>query len=135
MALKQLDHVNVRTHDVARMREWYTRVLGMSAGKRPGFSFGGAWMYLGDQPFVHLVEASEQPLPYDRNAQVEHFAFSAEGLGDFLAHLRAEKVAYWCRVVPDFDIRQVNIHDPDGNHMHIDFAPTEDADLTDYDGS
>ena len=67
--------------------------------------------------------------------QLKHFAISAEGLGTFLAHLRAQKVAYKCGVLPEMGIQQVNINDHDGNHIHIDFAPGEEADLTDYNGT
>ena len=28
----------------------------LAPGPRPNFSFGGAWMYCGDRPAVHLVE-------------------------------------------------------------------------------
>jgi len=56
MPLKQLDHVNIRTNNLAEMVRWYSEVLGLHSGPRPDFPFGGAWMYLGDQPVVHLVE-------------------------------------------------------------------------------
>jgi hypothetical protein len=33
--------------------------------------------------------------------------------------------------VPGFGTVQVNVHDPDGNHIHVDFAPAEAAAVTD----
>lgn len=135
MPVQKLDHVNIRTADLDGMIGFYERVLGLRQGTRPGFDFPGAWLYAGDQAVVHLIGTSDQPAPYRPDQRLEHFAMSADGLATFLSHLRSEKVAYYCRVLPDFGIRQVNIHDPDGNHVHIDFPADEDADLSDYDGA
>lgn len=135
MALKTLDHVNIRTVNLDEMIAWYGRALDMHPGERPPFSFPGAWLYAGGAAIVHLVGVTGDTAPYRRDQQLEHFAIQAEGLGDFLAHLRKEKIAYRCSVVPGMKIQQVNVHDHDGNHIHIDFAPEEEADLTDYDGT
>jgi catechol 2,3-dioxygenase-like lactoylglutathione lyase family enzyme len=126
MSLSRLDHVNLRTADLAAMQAFYTEVLGMSLGLRPPFSFGGAWLYCGGQATVHLVEVARPPAP-EGELRLEHFAFAAEGLADFLARLKRHGVAYRIGVVPDFGIVQVNVHDPDGNHIHVDFAPAEAA--------
>lgn len=135
MPVHKLDHVNIRTDDLAGMVGFYERVMGLKQGPRPGFDFPGAWMYAGDQAVVHLVGTSGRPADYRPDQRLEHYALSASGLAGFLDHLRANRVAYYCRVLPDFGIRQVNIHDPDGNHLHIDFPADEDADLTDFDGA
>ena len=135
MALKKLDHVNLRTQNLDAMVEWYGRVLDMHPGDRPPFPFPGAWLYANGAAMVHLVGVKNEPAPYRPDAQLEHFAISAEGLDTFLAHLRKQKIAYRCGVLPEMGIQQVNIHDHDGNHIHVDFAATEKADLTDYDGS
>lgn len=133
MAIGKLDHVNVRTGHLAEMIDFYHTVLGFEPGERPPFSFNGAWMYSGGHPFVHLVEVAEPPQTVA--PRLEHFAFQGERLGDFLAHLRQHRVPYRIGLLPAFDTRQVNIHDPDGNHIHIDFQPHEQADLSDYDGA
>ena len=56
MTIKQLDHVNLRTADVAGMVAFYRDLLGFEVGPRPPFRFGGAWLYCGGQAAVHLVE-------------------------------------------------------------------------------
>jgi catechol 2,3-dioxygenase-like lactoylglutathione lyase family enzyme len=132
MPLKRLDHVNIRTANLPAMIDWYSEVLGLRPGPRPGFSFGGAWLYCEGFPIVHLVEVAQPAKGED--PRLEHFAIRAEGLAEFLAHLRARKVAYRCGRLDDFAITQVNIWDPDGNHIHIDFAAPETASLADYDG-
>jgi catechol 2,3-dioxygenase-like lactoylglutathione lyase family enzyme len=125
MQVKKLDHVNIHTANVDRMVEWYARVLGMQSGERPPFSFPGAWLYCGGEPTIHLVGVAKQP--ETAGLQLEHFAFSAVGLKDFLERLKRENVRYDARRVPRSDGVQINVWDPDGNHIHIDFEGAETA--------
>ena len=129
MKLAALDHVNVRTRNLDKMIDWYSRILGMTKGERPGFSLPGAWMYVGDKPVVHLVGVDRALPAHQDDLRLEHFALSANGLGDFLTHIKAEHIDYKLAKVPDFPIVQVNIWDPDGNHIHIDFNEDEAAEL------
>jgi catechol 2,3-dioxygenase-like lactoylglutathione lyase family enzyme len=123
MQLGRLDHVNVRTTKVEAMTRWYETVLGMRAGPRPNFPFPGAWLYVGDHPCIHLVGVAEEPANAD--PRLEHFAFEAKGLAAFIAGLDKAKIAHETRRVPGLGIVQVNVWDPDGNHIHIDFPPGE----------
>ena len=123
MPLLAFDHVNVRTAQLQAMVKWYGEVLGMHPGPRPPFGFPGAWLYLGDQALVHLVGLTTSPAGTD--PKLEHFAIRATGLEAFLTHLKALGVASEIAEVPDFGVLQVNIHDPDGNHIHIDFPKAE----------
>ena len=56
MKLTGLDHVNIRTASLEAMIGSYETVLGLTNGARPPFGFGGAWLYVGERPVVHLVE-------------------------------------------------------------------------------
>jgi catechol 2,3-dioxygenase-like lactoylglutathione lyase family enzyme len=107
------------------MTAWYQRVLGMPSGKRPPFPFPGAWLYTGDSPTVHLVGVEAEPANTD--PKIEHFAFSASGLNSFVARLKELGERHEIRVVPGFGITQVNVWDPDGNHIHVDFQPGDTA--------
>ncbi len=124
MALKSLDHVNVRTSRLDEMREFYRDVLGMREGARPPFSFGGAWMYVADRPVVHLVQVATPP-SFRGELSLEHFAFAAEGLAEFQRKLDAAKVPYHITEPPAARIKQVNVNDPEGNHIHVDFSAEE----------
>ncbi|HEY9539422.1 MAG TPA: VOC family protein [Kiloniellaceae bacterium] len=126
MPLSRLDHVNLRTAELAAMQTFYSEVLGMSLGPRPPFSFDGAWLYCGGQATVHLVEVPRRPAP-EGELRLEHFAFAAEGLAEFLALLRRRGLPYRIGVLPALGTVQVNLHDPDGNHIHVDFAAAEAA--------
>ncbi len=133
MTLSYLDHVNIRTADLERLARFYRDSLGLEEGDRPGFSFGGAWLYCGDKAAVHLTEVADQPRTGE--PRIEHFAFRAAGLAAFLERLRRQDVAYSVRLVPGIGNKQVHIFDPDGNHIEIQFGAEEEADLTPFDGT
>ena len=127
MQIGTLEHVNVQTAKLDEMVAWYDRILGMPAGWRPNFPFPGAWLYSGDQkPTVHLVGVDKEP---PGGLKLEHFAFAATGLQKFLGVLKAERVKYDLIRVREAGIVQVNVLDPDGNHIHIDFREHETAGL------
>ncbi len=126
MQLGKLDHVNLRTSQLDVLVDWYTKVLGMRAGDRPDFSFPGAWMYVGDVAAVHIVGIDRTAgVGSEAELKLEHFAFSASGRRTFEARLDALGEDYRRIDIPDFNIIQINIWDPDGNHIHIDFPADE----------
>jgi len=127
MSLNKLDHVNVRTAKLEQMKDFYQNALGMTVGARPPFSFPGAWLYVQDQPVIHLVGVNDQQvLAEDDSAcsklRLEHFAFSADGsIDDFKSRLQRVGVAHDTMNPPGTDLTQLHLRDPDGNHIHIDF--------------
>lgn len=123
MGLQRLEHVNIRTADVATMTDWYCSILGMINGERPPFDVPGAWLYVGEHPVVHLV--GEDAEPEARDPKIEHFAFSATGLEDMIGRLRDRDIEFDTVRVPGLGILQINLFDPDGNHIHIDYTPEE----------
>ncbi len=117
----KLDHVNIRTANLDAMRDWYVRILGLKEGWRPAFPFPGAWLYAGDDPIVHLVGVDRTPGADANDLRIEHFALQGDDLAALRARLKAENIPSREARVPGSDLLQVNIHDPDGNHIHIDF--------------
>ncbi|MEX0347377.1 MAG: VOC family protein [Rhizobiaceae bacterium] len=126
MHIGKLDHVNIKTSNLSKMVKWYREVLDMPEGFRPPFPFPGAWLYAGNDAVVHLVGVDENPQSID--PKIEHFALTASGLADFVKKLGELGVDYDPVRVPGTDILQINIHDPDGNHIHIDFFAGESSD-------
>lgn len=127
--LKRLDHVNIRTPQLDVMIDWYAEMLGMTNGPRPPFAFPGAWMYVGDDAVVHLVGVDKMPED-GTDLRLEHAAFSATGFDEMIAKLEARGDRYRTLKVPGFPLVQVNIWDPDGNHLHIDFHSDEAPGVT-----
>ena len=128
MTILALDHINIRTARLSEMTAWYGEVLGMKPGWRPAFPFPGAWLYAGDQPLVHLVAVDQAPSEPGEDLRLEHGAFRATGYTDFLSLLEARGDRYKLTPLEDAGVIQVNIWDPDGNHLHVDFPLGEAAD-------
>ena len=124
MPITAFDHVNVRTTKLDEMIAWYGDVLGLYSGPRPDFAFPGAWLYIGDHALVHLV-AVDRDLAAPENVSLEHFALKATGLKEFLAKMESKSIEARVAKVPGLPIVQVNIFDPEGNHIHVDFDAAE----------
>lgn len=123
-----LDHVNIRTAALERMVAYYEDVIGLRSGPRPPFDFPGAWLYAGDRAVVHLIGLHQAPGGSTEldGLRLEHYALRAgerAELRAFLAHLEARGVEGKVVTLPDGSAVQVNLWDPDGNHLHLDFAP------------
>ena len=125
MNINKLDHVNVRTTQLKEMIEWYSSVLGMRSGNRPEFPFPGAWMYAGDSAVVHLVGVENPGIGAEQALKLEHFAFSASDHKRFIQHLESGQTPFSQIDRSDFNRIQVNLWDPDGNHIHVDFQTNE----------
>jgi len=123
--MKRLDHVNILTANLDSMTAWYGRVLGMEPGPRPNFPVPGVWLYADGRPVVHLIGVTTQPDADPKAVRLEHFALTATGLKDMLAQLEADGERHFFRPVPEAGVVQVNIADPDGNHIHVDFDLAE----------
>lgn len=132
MTATSLDHVNIRTTRMAEMARFYERIVGLTTGERPNFGVPGAWLYLDGRAVVHLVELDREL--DQRDPQIEHFAFSCQGLDSFLQKCQQNEVAYYVAIVPGPNIRQVNVFDPDGNKVEMQFSKDDgpDADLSPF---
>lgn len=133
MAIFWLDHVNIRTAKLDEMSAFYEDVLGLPRGKRPSFPMGGAWHYCGKQPVVHLVEASKKFKTEE--AQIEHFALRSNGtIKAFQKKMRDADTPYEVRPLTEINMVQVNVFDPDGNKIEVQFAASK-ADTEGFEGS
>jgi len=93
MAIVGLDHINIRTADLARTEAFFVDVLGLVKGWRPQASIDGAWLYAGEQAMVHLVKADQPALP-SKGSALDHFAFAIDDYEDAVRKLEAHGVAF-----------------------------------------
>ena len=123
MPLLAFDHVNIRTVNLDSMVAWYERILGLRSGPRPDFPVPGAWLYLDDICAVHLIEADPPPQEHreSESLRMEHMAFRAEDMADFISHLEENSVDHKLFPFDALGIVLVFIRDPDGNRIHVDF--------------
>lgn len=123
MAITTLDHYTINTLDLEATIRFYVEVLGFENGERPPFSFPGAWLYCQGRPVVHLVggKAPEEA----GTGTIDHVAFRAGGLGDFIRRFEDRGIPYSERDVPGAGIHQVFLRDPNGVSIEINFPGDE----------
>ena len=138
MPLENLNHVLVLTGDLEATRDFYVEVLGLEDGYRPPFPFHGHWFYLGDRAVVHVAEQrdylNKRTHARDGSADrttgsIDHIAFEASGLKDVIARLEMHGIAAHHRKVPDLDLHQVFVHDPNGIRIELNYPAHEGAEV------
>jgi catechol 2,3-dioxygenase-like lactoylglutathione lyase family enzyme len=138
MPLSHIEHFLVAADDIDATRDWYARVLGLTAGPHPEFGFPVHWMYIGDTDVVHIgpsakIAGAAQRAYLGRTSQdsgsgtgaIDHIAFRATGLQETLAQLRAQGVAWTQRRANGQALVQVFFHDPNGVKIELNFAADE----------
>lgn len=108
-----LDHVNIRTTDLAATKAFLCEVLGLEEGWRPPFPFPGAWLYAGDKDVVHLVEVKAPAEPSEGSA-LDHFAFDISDYGEVLQRIEQTGFAFRATTTPGTSVRQIFVRDPNG---------------------
>lgn len=146
MPLNKLSHYSIRTLDLAATRVFYTEVLGLTVGPRPPFNFPGLWLYNGshdsyDNAIVHIIGIdADDPQGLkdylgDRDLDslkggtgtFDHIAFTATDARGMITHLKARKVPFRERTVPDLNLHQVFLDDPSGVVIELNYPADEKA--------
>ena len=105
-------HVSINVRDAAEGAAFYTEVLGLTLrDDRPDFSFGGAWLDIGDQQ-VHLIEAE---VPADCG---QHVAIRVADIDAAVTALRQRGVEV-SDPKPVASSRQSFLRDPSGNLIEL----------------
>lgn len=122
MALVGLSHYAIRLapEAVEKTTSFYADILGLKSGYRPPFQFPGAWLYAGESAVVHLIGTGDEKTAPD-TGRLDHIAFDAKGIAEMRAHLEARGVTYRERAVPDTDLRQLFVRDPNGIQIELNY--------------
>lgn len=122
MPVMGLSHYAIRlsAESVEETAAFYADVLELKRGYRPPFKFPGAWMYAGDSAIVHLIGGPDADNPPD-TGRFDHIAFDAKGIVAMRAHLKSKGVAFEERQVPDSDLRQIFVQDPNGIRIELNY--------------
>jgi catechol 2,3-dioxygenase-like lactoylglutathione lyase family enzyme len=121
MGLSAFQHVNTRSSDVERTKDFYVR-LGLRVGDRPPFASRGYWMYLGDVPVLHLVQRPDGQTHHDGSGNVDHVAFEATDLDGTRRALNEAGFSFREAIVPRDGTVQIFVRDPDGLTVELNFA-------------
>lgn len=121
--IQRMDHFTIVTDQLGVTIAFYER-LGLSVGARPDFGVGGAWLYVGDHPVLHVVEKDRMPEP--RRGVLDHMAFFAHDFVGVASRLTEAGVCYRVIRAPrPFSQWQMFIEDPNGVEVELDFAQDE----------
>lgn len=134
MSLTGLDHCAIRTLELRETRDFYVDLLGLEDGERPDFPFPGHWLYIGGQAVVHLMGIDpDDPSGLDAylgpidagelhgSGAVDHLAFRAENPQALIDRLAAAGRPCRERKVPDLDLFQIFVDDPNGITVEVNY--------------
>jgi len=118
-------HVNVSTQDLDKSRKFYAEILGLVDGYRPPFGRVGAWMYLGDQPIIH-ISTSRSPTPQSKKTDAfDHVALWTKDINHYRKILNQHEIKFVEFSVPENDQYQLFFKDPDGTEIELIFNGEE----------
>jgi catechol 2,3-dioxygenase-like lactoylglutathione lyase family enzyme len=133
MPLTGIQHFLVLTDQLEATRDFYVEALGMREGERPPLEFDGHWLYIGDDPCVHVAErrsyaahAGTLGLDVGETAapggSIDHIAFVADDYEEVTARLREAGVEMVENEVPAAGLRQIFVEDPNGVRVEINLS-------------
>lgn len=136
-----LDHFTVRTKRPEETVRFFTDIVGLKEGWRPGFRFPGHWLYSGDKAVVHIVTVADDNKQLEAylgakggdgaagTGAVDHLAFRCQGLAATQARLIEHGIRFRERLVPALNERQLFIDEPNGLSVELVFSASETAEV------
>jgi catechol 2,3-dioxygenase-like lactoylglutathione lyase family enzyme len=133
MAVRHLDHVNIRTSDVAGTLNFYRDVLDMKIATPPFASAAKAQAgWLLDENGAAIVHVGHVDEPYPSDARmpftaahgsgvVHHVALECSDYDAMLERIQAQGLAFDVNKVPGTDLTQIFIVDPNGVILELNF--------------
>lgn len=114
-----LDHINIETIDLEKSVRFYTDLLGLEAGFRPTFDVEGVWLYSNEDPVIHLV--LRNVINKGPTGAIHHVAFKARDCEVFKSRLKEMQVSYDLFVVPELNVTQIFVVDPNEVRLELNF--------------
>ena len=139
MPVRTLDHCSIRTLKLKESQDFYVDVLGMDVGARPDLPFPGCWLYVDGRAVVHLVGIDPDdssglteylggnidPDALQGSGSLDHIAFCAMDASAMIKRLNKYKVPYRERQVPNMDLYQLFVEDPNGITLELNYFGSE----------
>lgn len=125
MTTTGLSHINFHAPRelLDALKDFYCEVVGLRAGARPPFSAFGYWLYAGDLPIVHLLEAAPgEARTADAVNTFDHVAFDCRDRVAVEKAIAGRGIAYRVARVPDSKQVQIFLRDPAGNKVELNFG-------------
>jgi len=137
MPVTDLNHYLLRANDIEATKDFYVKVLGFEVMPRPEFPFPGYWLGIGGKIQVHVaLHGVEQADLYyigsPRNAAtdhagvIDHIAFVADDPRAMAMHLKKIGVPFRPRYLPESQLYQLFVKDPNGLMIELNFFGVSD---------
>ena len=138
MAVTELNHYFVRANDLEKTKDFYCDVLGFQVMPRPSFPFKGYWLGVNGKIQVHMGQdgidhaelyylGTPKGAARDHAGVVDHIAFLADDPAGFTRQLKEKGVEYQPRSLPEFDLYQIFLKDPNGLTIELNFFGLKDV--------
>ena len=132
MPLTELNHYFVRANNLEKTKDFYVNVLGFEVMARPNFPFPGYWLGINGKIQVHMGPAGIKNQEHyylgtpkgaatDHAGVVDHIAFLASNPQDFVARFKKLGMDYRPRSLPESELFQLFIKDPNGLTIELNF--------------
>ena len=139
MPVTELNHYLIRANDLERTKDFYVNVLGFEVMPRPNFPFPGYWLGINGKIQVHMGQAgvpnsdlyylgSPKNASKNNSGVIDHIAFLATDPGGFVKRLKEMGVPVRPRSLPEAELFQLFIKDPDGLTIELNFFGVVTAD-------
>jgi catechol 2,3-dioxygenase-like lactoylglutathione lyase family enzyme len=143
MSNLSLNHFSIRSLEIEKTTDFYSKLLGLTVGPRPEFPFPGVWLYNGDDSswanaVLHLIAIDKNdpnglkkylgerdPSSLYGSGAVDHIAFFAVGLEEKINLLKELKISYRERTVPVIGLHQIFLDDPNGIVIELNYPAAE----------
>ena len=140
MLINSLDHCSIRTTKLQETRKFFVDILGLEDGKRPDFPFPGAWLYTDSTAVIHLIGVDpDDPSGLQRyvgceissealqgSGAFDHIAFRANDPSVLIERLKKTDYAYRERQVPNMNLFQIFVEDPNGITIELNYRGEEE---------
>ena len=96
-SIKGIDHVSLLVKNTQQSVRFYQSILGLEPLERPDLGFPGAWLSLGGNQTLHLLELAN---PYENLQRPEHggrdqhFALRVSGFEVFKQKLESSRIPF-----------------------------------------
>ncbi|WP_417453870.1 hypothetical protein [Kiloniella sp.] len=131
----QLDHVTIRTRNLAVTRDFFLSVFDLEERERPQTikRIPGHWLYSNDRPIVHLIGSQGHGIDCAAEA-FDHVAFRLHGYQEFREKLRKLGIRYSCMDLPEIEERRLFFRTPCGPLLEAVFAVSAHDSIDDEQG-
>ena len=138
MPVTDINHYLVRANDLEATKDFYVDVLGFEVMPRPDFPFPGYWLGVGGKIQVHMAPhgipnselyylGSPGNAATDQSGVIDHVAFAATEPAPFTRRLQRMGVEFRPRYLPESQLYQLFLRDPNGLTIELNFFGVTDA--------